>query len=113
MKSLFAAAMMLAATPAVAQTSPAPAPTPAPAPAATPDAAATPAAKLTVDTPVETIAADPAGKAVLEKDIPGITSHPMYDSFKSMSLKALQPMSSGALTDEMLNKVAADLAALK
>ena len=69
--------------------------------------------KFTVDTPIETIAADPAGKAVLDKDMPGLTSHEAYDSFKSMSLKAVQPMSNGAISDAALAKVQADLAAVK
>ena len=71
------------------------------------------AAKFTIDTPIETIAADPAGKAVLDKDLPGVTTHEAYDSFKSMSLKAVQPMSNGAISDAALAKVAADLAAIK
>lgn len=71
------------------------------------------AAKYTLDTPIETIAADPAGKAVLDKDLPGLTSHEAYDSFKSMSLKAVQPMSNGALSDAALAKAATDLAAIK
>ncbi len=71
------------------------------------------AAKFTTDTPIETIAADPAGKAILDKDMPGLTSHPAYDQFKAMSLKAVQPMSQGAISDEALAKVATDLAAVK
>lgn len=71
------------------------------------------AGKYTLDTPIETIAADPAGKAVLDKDLPGLTSHEAYDSFKSMSLKAVQPMSNGALSDAAMAKAAADLAMIK
>lgn len=109
MKSFaFAAPLALIAAPAVAQTTPAPAPAPAPAvaPAAVP-------ARLTLDTPIVTIAADPAGKAVLDADFPGLTAHPMYDSFKSMSLGALQPMAQGKITDAQLAKAKADLAAIK
>ncbi len=87
---------------------------------AAPLAAQTPAApteatapKYTVDTPIETIAADPAGKAVLDSAMPGLTTHAMYDQFKSMSLKQLQPMSSGKITDEGLAKVGEALAAIK
>jgi hypothetical protein len=96
------AAFVLAvlATPAAAQV---PAPTPA----------ATPAARFTLDTPVETIAADPAGKAVLDADIPGLLTHPMYDSFKGMGLLTLQGVAEGKLTDAMLAKTKADLAAIK
>ena len=111
MKTLSVLAMIAFASPAFAQTSPAPAPAPVPVPTASTDA--TTAAKLTLDTPIEVIAANPAGKAVLDKDIPGLTSHAMYDSFKAMSLKALQPMSNGALTEAQMEKVQADLAAIK
>ena len=67
---------------------------------------------LSLDTPIEQVAAVPAGKAVLDRDIPGLLTHPAYDQFKSMSLKEVQPMSQGAITDDMLAKTGADLAAL-
>lgn len=95
------AAALTVASPLVAQT----ATTPSPAPTA--------AAKYTVDTPLETIVADPAAKAVLDKDMPGLTTHAMFDQFKSMSLKQLAPMSGGKITDEGLVKVGAELATLK
>lgn len=95
-----AAALTLAAPLAAQNTT-----TPAPAPAA--------AAKYTVDTPLETIVADPAGKAVLDKDMPGLTTHAMFDQFKAMSLKQLAPMSQGKITEEGLVKVGADLATVK
>jgi hypothetical protein len=77
-----------------------------------PAAAAAPAAGFTLDTPIEQIAADPAGKAVLDKDLPGLTTHQAYDQFKGMSLSQVQPMSQGAITDAALAKAGADLAAL-
>jgi hypothetical protein len=67
---------------------------------------------LSLDTPIEQVAAVPAGKAVLDKDIPGLLTHPAYDQFKGMSLKEVQPMSQGAITDDMLAKTGADLAAV-
>jgi hypothetical protein len=73
----------------------------------------TTAAGMSLDTPIEQIAANPAGKAVLDKDMPGLTTHPAYEQFKSMSLKQVQPMSQGAITDDALAKTGADLAALK
>jgi hypothetical protein len=79
-----------------------------PSPAA-PAAAGT----LTIDTPIETIAADPKGKAVLDTVLPTLTQHPMYDQFRSMSLVQLQPVSGGALTDEQVAKVKDALAAIK
>ena len=68
---------------------------------------------LSLDTPIEQIVANPAGKAVLDKDLPGLTTHAMYDQFKTMSLKDLQPMSQGAITDDQLKKAGDDLAAVK
>ena len=94
MKHIFASALFtLTATAAMAQ-----------APAAP---------KFTLDTPIETIAADPAGKAVLNADFPEMLGHPSYPDFKSMSLKQVQPLSQGAITDEQIAKAKADLAAIK
>jgi hypothetical protein len=81
-------------------------------PAALPAAPAKSAA-LTLDTPVETIAANPAAKAVLDKHFPEMLSHPMYDQFKQMSLKQLQPLAQGQITNEMLTAAEKDLAAIK
>jgi len=75
--------------------------------------AADPPKPLTTDTPIEQIAANPDGKAVLEKDVPGLTTHPMYDQFKSMSLKDLAPMSQGKIDDAVIKKVDEDLAKVK
>ncbi|MDB5681278.1 MAG: hypothetical protein JWO16_1083 [Sphingomonas bacterium] len=109
MKTLFAAALIAVATPALAQTAPAP----APAPVAT-AAPAVPATKFNLDTPIETLVADPAAKAVLDKDLGNdVSKHPAYDQFKSMSLSAVAPMSGGAVTDEMLKTLGTDLAAIK
>lgn len=83
-----------------------------PAPAATPAAAAS-TAKFNLDTPIEALIADTKAKAVLDADLPGITTHPALDQFKAMSLRAVQPFSNGALTDDMLKKVETDLAAIK
>ena len=108
MKILLAAALIAVAAPVAAQTAPAPAPAPAPT------AAPTPAAKFSLDTPLETLVADPAAKAVLLKDMGGdITQHPMYASFKTMSLNSIAPLSGGAMSDDVLKKIGEDLASLK
>ena len=98
---LIVAGLALAALagPALAQSAPA-------APAAT--TAGSDAASVE-KTPIEALAADPAKKAVLEKHLPGITSHQAYDMFKSMSLKEVQPMSQGAITDAALTAIQDDL----
>jgi len=76
---------------------------PAPAPAST---------ALSLDTPVERIAADPGGAAVLNKDIPGLLNDPNYPMFKGMNLKTLASLSGGRLDDQTLAETKSDLAAL-
>ncbi len=77
--------------------------TPAPAPA------------FTIDTPIETLMADERAKAVVIANFGGqdLSQHPAYAQFKSLSLKAVAPFSQGLITDEMLTKIAAELAAIK
>lgn len=98
MKFLFTAAALLA-TPLAASAQTAPAP-------------ALAAAKLTIDSSIETIAADPKGKAILDATFPGMLAHDSYPMFKSMSLKQVQPYAQGRITDEQVAKVAAELAKL-
>ena len=98
---MIAAAMLLAAAQSVA----------APAPVA--PVAVAPAARLNLDTPVELIMADPKGKAVLDANLPQVATHPSYEMFKGMSLKQLQGYAADQLTDAVLAKTAADLAAVK
>lgn len=64
------------------------------------------------DTPVEKIAANPDGAAVLNRDIPGLLGDAQYPLFKTMSLKQLQEASDGELSADMVNKAVADLQAL-
>ena len=111
MRVLFALAVVSLATPALAQNS---APITVAPTTSTPAAAVpTATAKFNADTPIETIVADPAAKTVLDASVPGLTTHSMFDQFKSMSLKQLQPMSGGRITDEVLTKATAALAAVK
>lgn len=94
------AAALCAAAPALAQTS-------------TPPAASTttaPAGALTLDSPVEALVANPAAKAVLDAELPGVTSHPQYEQFKTMSLRQLQPLAPDQLPQAQLDKIAAGLA---
>ncbi len=80
--------------------------------AAAPAAAAATSAGLSLDTPIAEIAAAPAGKAVLDTQLPGLLTHPAYETFKAFSLKALQPYSNGLITDERLAAVEAGLKAI-
>ena len=70
-------------------------------------------AKFSLDTPVEAIVADEKAKAVLEANLPGVSTHEHYEHFKTMSLKQIAGMAPDKLTPEVLAKVEADLAALK
>ena len=65
------------------------------------------------NTPIVDIAATPEGKAALDKNLPGLTTHEAYEQFKSMSLKQVQPMSGGAITDDQLKALQADLDKIK
>lgn len=67
---------------------------------------------FSLDTPVEVIAADPRGKAILDRDLPGLMSNPHYLLFSDMSLTQIAPMSGGRLTEVKLAKVQRDLAEL-
>lgn len=66
-------------------------------------------AAFTLDTPVEVIAADPRGKAILVQDLPGLMSNPHYLLFSDMSLSQIAPMSGGRLSKVRLAKVQVDL----
>jgi hypothetical protein len=110
LRSLFAGLALLV-LPACAQTEDAAPPATAPAtaspPAPTPDVQ-----PYTQDTPVEKIAADPAAKAILDKDIPGMLDDIRYPMFKSMSLKQMSKASDGDLSQETVDKTVSDLQAL-
>jgi hypothetical protein len=69
--------------------------------------------RFTPDTPIETIAADPAGKAVLEAVFPDMLTHPEYPNFKGMSLSQVQPLAGGAITDDMIARAKTELAKVK
>ena len=77
--------------------------------------ATAPVAAFTIDTPIEALMADERAKAVVIANFGGqdITQHAMYEQFKTLSLKQLAPYSQGLITEDMLTKIAADLAAIK
>ena len=81
-----------------------------PAPQAT--TAAPTASGLSLDTPIGQIDGAPGGRAVLDQDLPGLTSRPEYPMIKTMTLKTLAGLSGGKLTQERLTKVQSDLARL-
>lgn len=85
---------------ATAQTAPASKAPAAALTAAAPTAAADTA--INADTPIETAMASPSGKAAMEKTFPDIPGHPAYEQFKGMSLRQLQPLAGGLITDEKI-----------
>jgi len=80
-------------------------------PAVSSESAATaPASAL--DMPIEQIAESTGGCAVLDRDFPGLREHPMFGSFKRMTLNQIAAMSGGKITPEMLAQAKSDLSAL-
>lgn len=72
------------------------------------------AAKFNLDTPIEALVADEKAKAVLATGLgTDVTAHPAYEQFKGMSLRQVQPMSGGQVTDEMLVAIEKGLAEIK
>ncbi|HEX3364823.1 hypothetical protein [Phenylobacterium sp.] len=66
------------------------------------------AGPLTVDkSTIAAIWADDKGKAVLQKDVPGIEQY--MDQIKDMTLAQVAPMSQGAIDDAKLKQIQADL----
>jgi hypothetical protein len=66
----------------------------------------------TIESPIEALVNDPATKAVLEKHLPGMDKHPAYGQFKAMTLRQVAPYSQGAITDEKIAAIEADLKAI-
>lgn len=94
---ILAAAALCMAAPALAEM-----------PAATPAAAAT--AYTSEATTIGTLLDDPAAKAVLEKIVPPLVANPQIDLARGMTLKQVQPLTNGALTDDLLTQIDAELA---
>lgn len=67
-------------------------------------------AALTIDSPLEELMANPKTRTVIEKELPGLDKHPMYERFKAMSLVRLQPLSSGQISEEKVAAVKEALA---
>ncbi len=72
----------------------------------------TPERSFSVNTPLDIIAADPNGKAVLLRDLPGLMASRSYILFDDMSLSQIAPLSGGHLTTAKLDMVQADLSEL-
>jgi hypothetical protein len=67
---------------------------------------------FSLDTPLDRIAADQRGKAVLDRDLPGLMASRSYLLFDDMSLSQIATVSGGKLTQTKLDRVRADLSRL-
>ena len=127
MRLIHALPLLLLAAPAVAQTEPVP-PTNAteaadrfnldlppvdPDTAVTASPAADPAVhRFTIDTPIAQLIDDRRAKAVLDRNLPGLSKDKNLPKFRLLTLRKLQPASGGRLTDELLARTGEDLAAI-
>ena len=71
-----------------------------------------PMRRPTIDSSIKALLANPQTKAVLEKHLPGISQHPALPQFQDMTLRAVMPLSEGAVTPEIIAAIDRDLKAL-
>lgn len=67
---------------------------------------------FSIDTKLGDLLDNDATKAILEKHMPGISTHPQIGMGRGFALSMVAKFSGGMITEEMLQKVNADLAAL-
>jgi len=67
---------------------------------------------LSVDSKLGDILGDEKGKAVLEKHMPGISTHPQLAMAKGMTLKQIAGMSQGQISQATIDAINKDLAAI-
>lgn len=79
---------------------------------ALPSADAVQQARPTINSTIKELLANPATAAVLEKHLPGISTHPARPQFEGMTLAELIPVSQGQVTAEIVAAIDADLKAL-
>ncbi len=101
--ALLAIALITAGSPALAEGSAVS--TPAAAPAAKP-------AFTTADTDIGTLLDNPATKAILVKNLPGLADNPQIDMARAMTLKQIQNFAPDMITDAALAKIDGELAAI-
>jgi hypothetical protein len=70
-------------------------------------------ANPTVDSSIKDLLADPDTAVILEKHLPGIGSHPALPQFEGMTLAEVMPLSEGAITQDIIDAIDADIKALK
>ena len=67
---------------------------------------------FSIETKLGDLLDNEATKAVLEKHLPGISNHPQIGMGKGFALSMVAKFSGGLITEEMLQKVNAELSAL-
>ena len=72
----------------------------------TPEAAP---AGMSIKTPIAAIAASPQGRAVLDRDLPGLLQRPEFTMFKGMSPATLAGLSHGRINQAKMNRLQTDL----
>ena len=82
------------------------------APVAPVAATTPPVGGYSLDTPIADLIAEPRAKAILDRDVPGMSDDPNLPKFQALSLRKLAPLSGGQMTPALLAKIAADLAAI-
>lgn len=64
----------------------------------------------TLDTPIRDLIGNPATRAVLDRNLPGLSTDENLPKFDRLGLRAFQPLTGGQLTEAMLVEMAKDLA---
>jgi hypothetical protein len=82
------------------------------APAPAPAAEAAKPAFTSANSKISEILENAEAKAIVEKHMPGFSSHPQIDMAKDFSLKAVQSFAPDRISDELLAKIDADFAAM-
>ena len=82
-----------------------------PAPVTDPEPASTdsPEPVSWLDVPISSLVANSTTRAVLDRDLPGLSSDENFAKFSGKSLREFQPLTGGQLTDALLAKVEADM----
>lgn len=86
----------------------------APAVAADAPPASSPAARYSsTASSIGDLVDNPATKAVLEKHLPALVGNPQIEMARSLTLKQVQGFAADLLSDDVLARIDADLAAIK
>ena len=64
---------------------------------------------LSMDSKIGDILANPKGKAILDKNLPGFSTNPQMAMAKGMTLKMIAPMSGGKITPAILKAIDEEL----